>query len=134
MIVVSKCLTGARCRMDGGSKLVPEIKALVDAGKAVAVCPEVLGGLLTPRLPSEIIRGRVVNTAGEDVTGAFVLGARRAMEICLENGCTSAILKSKSPSCGCGMIHNGRFDGGLVPGNGIFAQMLLDAGIPVQTE
>lgn len=134
MIVVSECFTGTCCRMDGGSKLIPGIKALVDAGEAVAVCPEVLGGLPTPRHPSELRDGRVHNRAGEDVTDAFVRGAERAMEICRAHGCTIAILKAKSPSCGCGMIHNGQFDGGLVPGNGVFAQMLLDAGIPVLTE
>ena len=134
MILVSECLTGAPCRMDGQSKLVPEIKALLDAGEAVVVCPEVLGGMPTPRKPSERLDDRVVNCAGEDVTAEFVRGAERSLAICRAHGCTAAILKARSPSCGCGVIHNGRFDGGLVPGNGVFAQMLLDAGIPVMTE
>ena len=134
MIAVSQCLTGDCCRMDGQSKLIPEIRALVEAGEAVPVCPEVLGGLPTPRRPSELRDGRAINDAGEDVTNAFVRGAEIALDICRRNGCTAAILKSRSPSCGCGSIHNGLFDGGLVPGNGIFAQMLLDAGIPVVTE
>ena len=134
MILVSECLAGVNCRMDGGNKLVLEIKALVEAGEAVPVCPEVLGGLPTPRAPSEQRDGRVFSSTGKDVTTEFVCGAERALEICREHGCTSAILKAKSPSCGCGLIHNGRFDGALVPGNGIFAQMLLDAGIPVMTE
>ena len=68
------------------------------------------------------------------MTEKFVRGAEVALRICRENNCTRAILKSKSPSCGCGQIHDGTFGGGLVPGNGIFAQMLLDEGIPVVTE
>ena len=68
------------------------------------------------------------------MTAAFVRGAERALEICMKNGCTAAVMKSKSPSCGYRVIHNGRFDGGLTEGNGVFTQMLLDAGIPVVTE
>ena len=120
--------------MDGTSKAVPAVQALLKQGKAVAVCPEVLGGLPTPRDPSEIRDGRVFSSHGVDVTAAFLRGAEETLRICREHGCTHAILKSKSPSCGCGLIHNGQFDGGLVPGNGICAQLLLDAGIQVMTE
>lgn len=134
MILVSACLAGEKCRMDGKDKLVPEIRQLVESGEAVAVCPEVLGGLPTPRSPSEKRGDRVVNAAGEDVTEQFRRGAEEALRICRENACTMAILKSKSPSCGCGVIHNGQFNGGLTEGNGVLAQMLLDAGIPVVTE
>ncbi len=134
MILVSACLAGVNCRMDGGNKLVPEIKELVEAGRAIPVCPEVLGGLPTPRQPSERRGESVCARTGEDVTAAFVRGAERALEICMKNGCTAAVMKSKSPSCGYRVIHNGRFDGGLTEGNGVFTQMLLDAGIPVVTE
>lgn len=135
MILVSKCLLGVPCRMDGQSKLVPEILKLYEDSKAVAVCPEVLGGLPTPREPAERQSdSRVINRLGEDVTEQFQKGAAEALRICRETGCTSAILKSKSPSCGVGIIHNGRFDGGLVKGNGILAELLLAEGIPVMTE
>ena len=134
MILVSACLAGEKCRMNGKDKLAPGIRKLVEDGDAVAVCPEVLGGLPTPRSPSERHGDRVVNAAGEDVTEQFRRGAEEALRICKENGCTMAILKSKSPSCGCGVNHNGQFDGGLVEGNGVFAQMLLDARIKVMTE
>ena len=135
MILVSECLTGVPCRMDGQSKLVPEIRRLVDEGKAVPVCPEVLGGLPTPRTPCERLPdGRVLDRDGIDNTEAFVRGAEEALRICREHGCTQAILKAKSPSCGKGIIHNGRFDGGLTQGNGIFAELLLSEGIPVMTE
>ncbi|MBQ6520878.1 MAG: DUF523 domain-containing protein [Anaerolineaceae bacterium] len=121
--------------MDGQSKGVPEIIQLVTEGKAVPVCPEVLGGLPTPRKPSErLADGRVLNCDGVDNTAAFVKGAQEALRICREHGCTMAVLKSKSPSCGLGIIHDGKFDGGLVEGNGIFAELLLSEGIPVMTE
>ena len=135
LLIVSKCLAGIPCRYDGKDNLVPEIKALMERGEAVAVCPEVLGGLPTPRTPSELQPdGRVLNKQGEDVTAQFVSGAERALEICREHGCAGAILKARSPSCGKGVIYDGSFAGKRVPGNGVFAQMLLDAGIPVMTE
>ncbi len=135
MYIVSKCLAGEPCRYDGKDNLVPEIKELVERGKAVALCPEVLGGLPTPRTPSEIQPdGRILDKQGEDVTKAFHRGAERAMTICREHGCTGAILKARSPSCGKGVIYDGSFTGKLAAGSGVLAQMLLDAGIPVMTE
>jgi len=134
MILVSRCLLGECCRYDGGHNLDPRVRALFLAGKAVAVCPEVLGGLPVPREPSELRDGRVVSVTGRDVTDAFELGARRAMDVCLEHRCDLAILKAKSPSCGKGTVHNGLFDGGLTEGDGVFARLLLDSGIPVLTE
>ena len=107
----------------------------MEQNEAIAVCPEVLGGLPTPRIPSEIQPdGRVLNQQGDDVTEQFVRGAEQAMTICRTHGCTGAILKARSPSCGKGCIYDGSFTGTLVPGNGVFAKKLLDAGIPVMTE
>ena len=133
-ILVSACLAGEHCRWDGGTNLVPEVKALVDSGKAVVVCPEELGGLPTPRSPSECTGDRVVSSEGKDVTAEFRYGAEQALWICKQKGCKLAVLKSKSPSCGKGVIHNGLFDGGLVPGNGVTAQLLMENGIAVMTE
>ena len=135
MLLVSMCLAGIPCRLDGRAKLVPEIKALLERNEAIAACPEVLGGLPTPRIPSEIQPdGRVRNQQGDDVTAQFVRGAEQAMTICRTHGCTGAILKARSPSCGKGCIYDGSFTGTRVPGNGVFAKKLLDAGIPVMTE
>ena len=134
MILVSKCLAGHHCCWDGSTNLVLEIKALVDQGLAVTACPEVLGGLPTPREPSEIKDSSVVNKAEVDVTAEFKAGAEKALAIYKENNCTYAILKAKSPSCGKGTVYNGLFDGGLVTGNGITAQLFLDHGIKVFTE
>ena len=133
-ILVSKCLAGFNCRYDGGNNLVPEIKQLFDSGLSVSVCPEQLGGLPTPRIPSERIGGRVVNREGADVTAEFTAGAEAALQIALELGCRTAILKSRSPSCGKGCIYNGKFTGERVPGNGVTADLLLQHGIEVLTE
>ena len=133
-ILVSKCLAGFNCRYDGGNNLVPEIRQLVEDGLAVTACPEQLGGLPTPRIPSERIGGRVVNREGADVTDEFKAGAEAALRIALENGCRAAILKSRSPSCGKGCIYNGQFTGELVPGNGVTTDLLLHHGIEVLTE
>ena len=133
-ILVSACLAGEHCRWDGGTNLVPEIRDLVISGKAITACPEELGGLSTPRTPSERQGDRVVDNTGRDVTAEFRYGAEEALWICKDYGCRTAILKSRSPSCGKGIIHNGLFDGGLVPGTGVTAQLLMEDGIEVLTE
>ncbi|MBQ9009345.1 MAG: DUF523 domain-containing protein [Clostridia bacterium] len=134
MLVVSACLAGIPCRMDGKAKPIPAIRKLVEEGKAVTVCPEVLGGLPTPRIPSERSGDRVINRAGEDVTDAFSAGARRALETVREVKAEAVILKARSPSCGIGKIYDGTFTGTLTEGNGVFAEMVCSAGIPVYTE
>ena len=111
--VVSACLAGESCRYDGGCSPCPAVQALVRTGQALPVCPEVLGGLPTPRVPSEIRGGRVVAKDGTDVTGAFTCGAEEALRLALENGCTAAILKARSPSCGSGEIYDGDVEGAL---------------------
>lgn len=138
MIVVSGCLAGIKCRYDGEANAVPEVLALVNAGKAIPVCPEQLGGLTTPRVSAEqrIIDGktRVVRKDGVDVTAEFEKGAERTLAIARAVGATKAVLKARSPSCGCGEIYDGTFTGCVVPGNGMTAALLLEAGMEVVTE
>ncbi len=135
LILLSACLAGVPCRMDGKSKPVDALRELYERGEAVLVCPEVLGGLPTPRTPSERLPdGRVINAAGEDVTEFFVFGAKRALDISRENLCTCAVLKARSPSCGKGRIYDGTFSRTLVSGNGVCAELLLSEGIEVETE
>ena len=134
MILVSKCLAGFCCRYDGGNNLVPEIKQLVDAGLAVTACPEQLGGLPTPRIPSERLGDSVISKAGLDVTAEFASGAESALRIALQNNCHTAILKARSPSCGKGLIYNGRFTGELTAGNGVTTDLFLQNNISVITE
>lgn len=133
-ILVSACLLGESCRYDGKSKPCERVMALKDTYNLIPICPEVMGGLPTPRVPSEICDERVLMKDGRDVTENYNRGAQKALEIARQNACTVAILKEKSPSCGSGLIHNGLFDGGLVDGDGITTQLLKNEGIRVLGE
>lgn len=133
-ILVSACLLGEPCRYDGKSKPCERVIALKNTYNLIPICPEVMGGLPTPRTPSEICGERVLMKDGRDVTENYNRGAQKALEIARENACTVAILKEKSPSCGSGLIHNGSFDGGLVEGDGITTQLLKQNGIRVLGE
>ena len=131
-ILVSHCLLGEPCRYDGASRLDRQVLELHKAGHTlIPVCPEVLGGLDTPRAPPD---GRVVNEDGEDVTAAYRAGAEAALRIAREQGCTLAVLKARSPSCGCGEIYDGTFTRTLKGGWGVAARLLLEAGVTVMDE
>lgn len=135
-ILISHCFLGEPCRYDGQSRLDRQVIELHRAGHTlIPVCPEVLGGLDTPRAPAELQKdGRVLNQDGEDVTAAYLEGARKALEIALENGCTVAVLKARSPSCGSGEVYDGSFTHTLTPGWGVAARLLREAGITVMDE
>lgn len=132
--VVSACLAGIACRYDGRATPCSAVMRLMEEGRAVAACPECLGGLPTPRLACELLGSRVVNKNGEDMTAAFLHGAQAATALARQNGCNAAILKSRSPSCGCGQIYDGTFTGTLREGNGLWADELRRAGITLFTE
>jgi len=134
MIIVSACLAGLHCRYDGGEKSNDEVIRLVAEGKAIPVCPEQLGGLSTPRLPCEIVNGKVMRKDGMDVTAEFERGAQDALTLAKLAGAKSAILKAKSPSCGAGRIYDGSFSGSVIPGDGLFANLCRQNGISLQTE
>ena len=133
-ILVSACLLGKSCRYDGKSKPCERVIALSNTYNLIPICPEVMGGLPTPRTPSEICGELVLMKDGRDVTENYNCGAKKALEIASENACTVAILKEKSPSCGRGLIHNGKFDGGLIEGYGIAAKLLKQEGIRILGE
>jgi uncharacterized protein YbbK (DUF523 family) len=134
MIIVSACLAGVACWYDGDSKPCEAVIKLVAEGKAVPLCPEQLGGLPTPRAPAEIIGSKVIRKDSVDVTEAFHRGAQEALKVARLIGAKSAILKARSPSCGCGKIYDGSFTGRLVDDNGVFAEMCKQAGLEVKTE
>ena len=136
MVIVSACLAGYRVRYDG--KTVPN-EAVVDLmkrGEAIPVCPEMLGGLPCPRTPSERTADgtRVRMRDGTDVTEAYQRGASETLRMARLYGCTYAILKAKSPSCGCGLIYDGTFSGTLREGDGVTAQLLKENGITVEVK
>jgi uncharacterized protein YbbK (DUF523 family) len=134
MIIVSGCLAGMHCRYNGAAKPNEKVIQLVAEGKAIPVCPEQLGGLSTPRMPAERIGDKVTRKDGVDVTDAFRQGAEESLKLAKLVGADRAILKAKSPSCGCGKIYDGSFTGTLVDGDGIFAELCKNNGIEVKTE
>ncbi|MBQ9773249.1 MAG: DUF523 domain-containing protein [Clostridia bacterium] len=133
-VLVSACLLGEHCRYDGESRPCAAVAALGARYRLIPVCPEVMGGLPTPRTPSEICGNRVMMRNGTDVTEHYRLGAEKALRVAKKQGCKVAILKERSPSCGKGTVYSGHFDGTLVEGNGICAALLLQNGIRVLGE
>lgn len=128
-LLVSACLLGENCKYSGGNNYSPAVEALKEHFELIPVCPEQLGGLPTPRVPSERVGDRVLNREGTDVTDAFRLGAEKALEIALAHGVRRAVLQERSPSCGSGMIYDGTFSGKLIPGQGVTAELLRENGI-----
>jgi len=133
-ILVSACLLGLPCRYDGKSKPCDRVIALAERHELVPFCPEIYGGLPTPRVPAERAGDRVINRAGVDVTENYRSGARQALELAKMLDCKAAILKEKSPSCGSGLIYDGTFSGVLVPGDGVTVELLKENGIAVYGE
>lgn len=135
-ILVSHCLLGQPCRYDAGARSHPDLLRLAQLGyRLIPVCPEVLGGLPTPRPPAELqADGRVLDREGRDVTLPYLEGARLALELARAHACTLAILKERSPSCGCGEIYDGTFSRRLVPGLGVTARLLSQHGVRVLGE
>ncbi|MBQ9941519.1 MAG: DUF523 domain-containing protein [Christensenellaceae bacterium] len=142
MIWISKCLTGEKCRYDGGSRPNGEIVSRLAKGlEAVCFCPECEAGLPTPRTPSEIVGGdgsdvlggkaKVLTKDGKDRTEEFVRGAQLALAAAKKAGVTAALMKSKSPSCGVGCIYDGSFTGRLKAGSGVTAALFKENGIEV---
>jgi uncharacterized protein YbbK (DUF523 family) len=136
--IVSACLAGEKCRYDGNSNTEEAIKELVENGSALPICPELLGGLPVPRPRCEMRQSATGSTGiigedGNNYTEQFINGAKASIEIARKNGITHAVLKSKSPSCGCGLIYDGTFSGNLIRGNGVAAELFIKSGIKVLT-
>ncbi|MDY4494098.1 MAG: DUF523 domain-containing protein [Erysipelotrichaceae bacterium] len=128
-ILVSACLMGENCKYNGGNNYSEKLHEFLKGHDVIMVCPEVMGGLPTPRLPSEIVGDRVVNSGGVDVTSEFIMGAKKALEY--SSDADMAILQSRSPSCGTNEIYDGTFSGNKTKGDGIFVRMLKEKGIKV---
>lgn len=143
-VLLSACLAGVPCTHAAEAKTRPWALELVAGGRAITVCPEVAGGLPVPRPEAEIYGGaggdvldgnaRVVSVDGEDVTLNYLSGAEAALAAARRSGARIAILKARSPSCGCGAIYDGTFTGSLVPGDGVAAAALKREGLDVLTD
>ena len=135
-LLISACLLGVECKYSGGSNALPEetIEKLRTRYRLIPVCPETAGGLPTPRDPSERLGERVVSCRGADVTAQYKKGAEAALTLARRYGCTTALMKEHSPSCGSGLIYDGSFSGKLVKGDGCAAELLKAAGVSVVGE
>ncbi|HEV3471657.1 MAG TPA: DUF523 domain-containing protein [Actinomycetota bacterium] len=143
-MIVSACLAGCACRFDGSPDTEDALARLVADGGAVMVCPEEEGGLATPRSPAEIVggdghdvlagRAKVVTDRGEDVTDAYLEGARIALAAARAAGARTAVLKARSPSCGKGVIYDGSFSGTRREGDGVTVALLKQNGIDVVSD
>jgi len=144
MKIVSACLIGINCNWKGENKLNQKIFEEFRKGNLYPICPEVLGGQPTPRLNAEIKggtgldvlegRAKVVEINGKDVTERFIKGAQEVLRIAKTIGAKEAILKARSPSCGCGKTYDGTFSHSLVDGDGVTCALLRKNGIKVYTE
>ncbi len=144
MLIVSACLVGVNCKYDGGNNDNEKVKEFLKDKKYVLVCPEQLGGLTTPRKPSEInnkdgkevLKGKskVVSCENLDVTENFLKGARESLKIAKMFNCDKALLKESSPSCGCNLIYDGTFKGNKISGKGVTAALFIENNIEVFSE
>ncbi len=138
-VLISACMFGENVRYDGGNHLIqhPIIQRWKHEGRLVSVCPEMVGGLPTPRSPAEMqckYPVFITTREGTDVTPEFLLGAEKTLEIARREGVACALMKAKSPSCGNKRIYDGNFTNTLIDGAGIAAAELIRNGIPVFSE
>ena len=125
---------GVGCRYDGKSNELPQLAELLARHDCIPACAEIFGGLPTPRVPAEIVGDRVVNREGADVTAQFTRGAQEVARLAQVTGCTAALLKERSPSCGRGQVYDGTFTKTLVAGDGLTAKALKELGLTVYGE
>lgn len=130
-ILVSACLLGVHCRYDGNGVMQEGLEKLSKEHNLIPVCPEIFGGLATPRDPAERVGERIITKNGEDVTAQYTKGAEEILQLCKFYDCHYAILKERSPSCGYGRIYDGSFRGTLIDGNGVTAQLLAEHGVEI---
>ena len=130
-ILVSACLLGMNCRYNGKGELNSQVLALSRDAVLIPFCPEIYGGLATPRDPAERQGEKVMTAAGADVTEQYKKGAEEALRLARLYGCRAAVLKERSPSCGRGQIYDGTYTRRLIPGDGVTARLLEQEQIPV---
>lgn len=130
-VLVSACLLGMHCRYNEKGVLDEAVRSLMTQATLIPVCPELAGGLPTPREPAERVGETVVTHTGQDVTAQYQKGAWETFQIARLYGCSCAVLKERSPSCGNGQVYDGTHSGRLIPGMGMTAQLLQHAGIRV---
>jgi len=131
---VSACLVGKNTKYNGGNNYNKYVLEYLKDKEVVLICPEVFGGLPTPRIPSEQINDKVINSNNEDVTKQFVDGANEALKRLQQQNVNVVILKERSPSCGYKKIYDGTFSKTIIDGNGVFAKLAIENGFIIYTE
>ncbi len=133
-IIVSSCILGNNTKYNGGNNYNPLVERLKEKYIIIPICPEVMGGLGIPRIPSERINDRVINKNGDDVTNNYLLGLDKVLKLIENEEIKYAVLKDGSPSCGSKYIYDGTFTGNKIHGMGITAEGLSKLGIKIITE
>lgn len=135
-LLISACLLGVNCKYSGGNNALPSdvLSRLRAKYRLIPVCPETAGGLPTPREPCERRGDQVVSRSGRDATAEYTRGAEVAVQLAARFGCTRALLKENSPSCGFGTIYDGSFSHSLIPGHGVAAEALAAYGVKILGE
>ena len=133
-ILVSACLLGVDCKYNGGNNYNEKVMEYLKDKEIIPICPEIMGGLPTPRVASEIKDDKVITKDGKDVTANFLKGAEETLKLAKLLGVKKALLKAKSPSCGYKKIYDGTFSDTLIDGNGITAELLIKEGFTILTE
>ena len=133
-ILVSACLLGIDCKYNGKNNYNQKVIDYLKDKEVIPICPEIMGGLSTPRPPSERIENRIMNNEGKDVTNEYLKGAEQVLKLSKLLNVKKALLKAKSPSCGKGKIYDGTFNGILIEGNGITVELLQKNNIEIITE
>ena len=135
--IVSACLIGENCKYNGSNNFNSKLVEFLKDKEFITICPEVMGGMSTPRNPSEIVSVnplKLLNNNNEDVTHFFIDGAKQEWDKIKNKNIICAILKAKSPSCGINQVYDGTFTNTLINGNGVFANLLKSHGIKIYTE
>lgn len=129
--LISACLLGIPCRYDGQAKGLSQeqLDVLSREHSLIPICPEIYGGLPTPRVPAEILEGQAITRDGHNVTHEYEVGAIASLRISEVCGADGAYLMARSPSCGVNTVYDGSFTGTLVPGQGITSKKLAEAGL-----
>ena len=130
-LLVSACLAGENCKYNGGNNRNEKVLAMFADNEVITICPEQMGGLPTPRIPSEICNGEVVNRSGVSVDREYRLGAAKALKIAKREQPDLIILQSRSPSCGVKQRYDGSFTGKLIDEPGVTAELLIRSGFHV---
>lgn len=130
-ILVSACLLGENCKYNGSNNYNAAVAEFVKGGEVLPICPEMMAGMGCPRTPIEIVNGVLMDRDGNNVDAAMREAVAQAMEQVRKEEILCAILQSRSPTCGANQVYDGSFSGRLIPGSGIFAQALREAGCRV---